>query len=598
MNKQQKSSYNIRDINQAIKELANNDLITPTGDKISIPDKRKLAIILSGGGASGAFEAGVIEEALKSIDKHNTQNPNNKIKIEAILGTSTGSLNSYGMFLDQLRKNNKFNLPKWIETRKETSLNGKLWGYIASKKYPAKFIIDKPWLLKILQCYSPIKKWLAIGIIFITTFILPFFATIFANKIIPFNTTLASPGWNMLGQFGTIISGLLLWFLILKQLKNKITTTAYPLTTFLTFATIGTFFITIIRNLGNILLPITKTMHLYTNGFFLLAAITIIIQLTIMLNKQSIFDNSRLRSLLTALSNTQSSKEEIGIAICKTKAKKESQTISKNIIDLYYKNNSNLAEIFFTASDITGGKQGLFSLAKNKTIGKLDSKNRWLPIGFSKNNKGGYCQSKLLFDGILASTAIPATYPAEIINFQYNKKEHQHIFIDGGLLDFVPYHAAIDLGCTHILSIETDSMLNDKINIYHNKKSVSMIENLYKTIYTGIDAEAIEEAKRVSETNQKVLKGLSTKKLVKLIRITPAENERMINADEFNGRYIKGKQVNTLKDWIKYAETVNPKAGKLPKSIWYKNNNDEWTENKNIQGPIIWNASFFATPKG
>ncbi len=598
MNQQQKNNYTIPNINQAIKELATNTLITPQGKTKIIPNKRKIALILSGGGASGAFEAGAIEETIKSIEQHNNENPKNKIEIEAILGTSTGSLNSYGMFLDRLHKIKKFILPNWLKQRKESTLNGKLWGYLAARKYPAKFIVDKPWLLKILQCYSPLKKWLSIIALVLISFALPFLASRLANLIVNYKISSTASGWHLLGQIGLIVAGTTAWFLILRLFKNRMTDTAHPFTTFLIFSTIGTFFIAIIKNLGSQILPVSEALIPFTSGLFLLTALTIVIKHLIMLNQQSIFDNSRLRALLTALSDSQSNGKQIGTAICKNRAKQQGYKFSKKVVNLHIKNIKKLPEVFFTASDITGGKQGLFSLCKNSTIATLDSKRRWLPIGFSKNKKGGYCQNDRLFDGILASTAIPATYPAEVINFQYNSKKHQHIFVDGGLLDFVPYHAAIDLGCTHILSIETDSMLNDKMDIYHQDKKANIIENLYRTIYTGIDAEAIEEAGRVAETNQKVLEGLATKKLVKLIRITPAENERMINADEFNGRYIKGKQVNSLRDWIKYAQTINPEAGELPKFIWYKNNEGKWTKNSQIKGPVIWNASFFATPKG
>ena len=65
---------------------------------------------------------------------------------------------------------------------------------------------------------------------------------------------------------------------------------------------------------------------------------------------------------------------------------------------------------------------------------------------------------------------------------------------------------------------------------------------------------------------------------------------------EFNGRFVRGRRVHALGDWIAYGRHVNPQAGPLPPAIWYKDPNGKWRENTTVRGPVIWDGSFQPSP--
>ena len=53
------------------------------------PERRKIALAISGGGAAGAYSAGVLEALLVRLKERG-------IEIDLLVGTSAGALNAYG----------------------------------------------------------------------------------------------------------------------------------------------------------------------------------------------------------------------------------------------------------------------------------------------------------------------------------------------------------------------------------------------------------------------------------------------------------------------------------------------------------------------
>ncbi len=246
----------------------------------------------------------------------------------------------------------------------------------------------------------------------------------------------------------------------------------------------------------------------------------------------ALFGNSRLKRLLARIAETGSSGRGLRRPVSRNKAQAEDRTVSRALQALWEQSGRETTCIF-TATNISAEKQGLFLLGSDEDCAALAS-GHWLPIRCGAlPEHGGRIPEEQLLAGVAASTAIPATYPPEIIEYEYDGPR-RHVFVDGGVLDFAAYHAAIDLGCTHILAVETDSMDHDLLATRHDSGWIDLFSNTAATTYTGSDAEAREEAARVAETNRNVVyEKLTKKNLVLFYRIAPEANERMISGSEF-----------------------------------------------------------------
>lgn len=63
------------------------------------PERRKVALVISGGGAGAAYSAGVLEVLAERFREHG-------IHIDLLVGTSAGALNAFAVFLDSVGKAN------------------------------------------------------------------------------------------------------------------------------------------------------------------------------------------------------------------------------------------------------------------------------------------------------------------------------------------------------------------------------------------------------------------------------------------------------------------------------------------------------------
>ena len=61
--------------------------------------KRKLALAISGGGAGGVYSAGALEAILPRLRERG-------IAVDILVGTSSGAVNGYGVFVESLGKTN------------------------------------------------------------------------------------------------------------------------------------------------------------------------------------------------------------------------------------------------------------------------------------------------------------------------------------------------------------------------------------------------------------------------------------------------------------------------------------------------------------
>jgi len=594
--------YKIASIQDAVERLGAN-LVYPPGKRprniLTKKRKRKVALVLSGGGASGAFEAGVIEETMKALQDYNEAHKKDPLKIDAVIGTSTGSLNTSGILMQYLLKHNLTSLPDWLETAPNHTVNAKLWGHLAENKSPARFAVDKPWVVRLMFAFKNwVQKTFIAGLVLLFATIL-LTGPLLADKIIPVLKPGTGTIWGSLAGGALFLSGFALMFWLITLLKQKFIGVAHPLSCALSYLFVNSLLLGMLKNGIPHIFHVEYHYNIFSVVFLALMSIVLLVLVLWFINGRAIFANNRLKRLVASLFDPASNPASLVKATTDKKADLYAKTISEKLTSLYLNNyiKKKLPAFIFTATDILAQKQGLFFLGKPRDSAAL-AKKGWMPLGFENNPKAGSVKSWELIRGIASSTAIPFIYPAEVFEFKYLNERHKHIFVDGGVLDFAAYHTAIDLGCTHILAIETDSMKHDNMEKKAATNNVNFLENVYLTTYTGSDVEAREEAARVADTNNRVVfDGLSDKDLILMLRITPAYHERMINSQEFDGRFVDGKQVHNLMDWMEYGMTVNPEAGKLPPVIWYRAADGSWEENKHVTGPVIWDASFQPVPK-
>lgn len=589
----------IKDIASAVDRLAADTVYPPDAppQPVTGPGRpRKLGLVLSGGGASGAFEAGVIEELAKAIESHNTAHPANRLEIDVVIGTSTGALNTWGLLLHHLGKKGLWKEPAWLTGETGSTVNFRLWSRIASYASPSKFVLDKTWLLHLLQ--GATSRWLTFVMLGL---LLPL--GLILLSLLPELTGLARimPGWPAwalwLSAAGALAIPLLLFFLLSSH-KGILQNSGRPLAGCLLILATATAAGGIARASLVHAIAADPWGIIVGYGIPLICGACVLGACLISACGAALFGNSRLARLLAALGGADCRFGSLRRAVSRSTAQRLCAETAPRIAQAWSDSGDHPPVYVSTATNISAERQGLFVLGRPADAALLDN-GAWLPIRIDTGDgSGGNIGGEGLLTGVMASTAIPATYPPEIITYDY-RGQHRHVFVDGGVLDFAAYHAAIDLGCTHLVSIETDCMDHDLFSRREQRSWIDLLSNVAATTYTGSDEKARLDAARVAKTNASVVhdpQEPKKKQLVLFVRIAPAPNERMITAEEFDGRYKDGHRVNTLADWIAYGQRVNPAAGRLPKQIWYRDPNGDWRANTSVQGPLIWDASFIPSP--
>lgn len=590
------ADYRIADINEVAAEISRNRIpVIRNGirEYIPIPRPRKVALVLSGGGASGAFEAGVIESLTDALGRFNRENPENRIAIDLVLGTSTGSLNSYGIMLDRLRHSGVWTLPAWLEKSKGETINRKIWGYLGSFRSPARFVVDKPWLIRILYVFGSFRKTLAVA-----GLIVALLAAAVAGYL-PFRVFGAEAGASggrlqLAAACGLAGSMVLAGWFLLSLLMNRWRLWGRPLSGFLCGSLLGGVTAGAGRALG---LALTRPGAVF-NSICAAAGLVVCCGFTVYsivrLNGDAVFGNSRLLRLIAALGDSNSKSNRLRSPVTAPKAEKAAAAGSAVLSGLIAKDPQQIAGTIFTAANITAERQGLFYTGPDPVSVQL-LQHGWLCLPIGNSPDSGVSGDRLA-EAVIASTAIPAIYPAEVMDYRFQASRFRHTFVDGGLLDFAAYHAAIDAGATHIISVETDCINYNLMERSRQGDRPGLFQNIFETLYTAVDARAVAEAGRVSATNRLVLEGASQKNLIQLIRIAPSLNERMIDAQEFDGRYVNGKLKHSLTDWMAYGERVDPDSGYLPPVIWYHDAEGRWACKTTVEGPLIWDGSICPAP--
>lgn len=490
----------------------------------------KIAVTISGGGAAGAFEAGVLE-VLKE----------NGITPHLVCGASAGALNATGLFFEHMKVENR---QSEMQVFPERSFIARLWRYIGRNNDGAKYILDRPRLITtISKNVMGQKKLNPLALL-----------SIMLDLI-----------WSLPVLLVMVGFALFIWGALL---------TVWQMNPFQLFP------------------PMPLQVATTTGPALLIASASIIVGTFLLFQQilaaKSVFNNTRLYNTLynATDSGDMNSTQAVPPETIETKA--------KAIVQGWYTSEAReKPEFIVTTTNLTNKCGMLFALVGKETYKRL-VKDDWYTVQlldqqgdsseFFREIVGDtdlslYEKSFALFtDGsqlvrsVLSSTSIPVVFPSQTLQIydtkgaSYSKTNH---YTDGGVLNNSPIHVAIAAGATHVISIELDDLRFLPFQEFADEKdknrSYTMIDTLTRTFFTLLTSATSEDVSRSASWNKVLVsskKELDHRRMVQIYRIapTPSNEVKPIGVIDFNGRYENGKLVTTLADWMNYGKTIAGKA--------------------------------------
>ncbi len=484
-------------------------------------ERRRIALAISGGGAAGAYSAGVIEGLLPKLSERGA-------RPDVILGTSSGALNGYGVFLQALGKDNP-QLREDPEIKQPySSFIASIWSYLDRDQQTSTWIVGRrSWMIDVATkgLDTPLRRWgvglaLLLGIflfnpfLFVALFLFFDLQWLLPSFIREWGATGSEPAWQLA-------------FLGLLSLAGLAVMLAFALRTF----------------------------------------------------GRSLFrDTPLLRMLANTGPNGDLShpwRWPHGQTVDRARV------LSRELVADWYQRMDELPELIITATDITVGRECLFTLVRPATYERL-VKNGWLAVQLDCEHDGAKpyqgIEGSLMTLGenflqcVVASTAVPSAFPTQEIGIYRpgSRNDARHRFVDGGVLNNSPIHLAIDMGATHVLSLELDPIkVADPMDSDDRGRSYNLLQSGVTTFTTLLDRAIERDIRRTVTWNRflverpeallekparRLVEGEASapreaKRVIPLYRIAPAKRE--IDTVEFDGRYENGRRVSTVRDVLR-----------------------------------------------
>jgi predicted acylesterase/phospholipase RssA len=224
-------------------------------------------------------------------------------------------------------------------------------------------------------------------------------------------------------------------------------------------------------------------------------------------------------------------------------------------------------DFILTATDVTGFCEALFTLTHQATFARLAARG-WMvsEIGGQGRAAPGsgaercatVADSKLLHC-IVASTSIPGVFPSQRIRLSpvTGGPDAVHDFVDGGVLNNSPMNVAVDAGATHVISIELDPLVagsplgvqarggepNLPANVaatFATLLNMATSEDIYRTVALNklIRKQVVAADRAASRTTSRAVlleSELHGKKVIEIFRLAPTIRE--LGTLEFDGHY-------------------------------------------------------------
>jgi len=483
------------------------------------PEDRKIALAISGGGAAGAYSAGVLEALLVRLQEKG-------IEVDLLVGTSAGALNAYGAFLERLGKANPQMSQDPGLRQPYSTFIASIWSYLDRDKRTSTWVAGRRgWIVDLASRGVGDRrvKWglsvLSAGLILVLN---PFL-------LVWLSLALRANRWLPAG------------------LRDWGFTSGHPLP----FAVLG--FCSLLGMIAIAVLLIRSFRH-------------------------SLF---RDVPLLRLLANTGPAGDLARPRFeSRGKTVDQARVLSRELVQSWYERHKEMPELMFTATNVSLGSDCLFTLVRPDTYQQL-VKLGWLTIQLDGGGElaGRYRQDKrALFTlpenflrCILGSTAVPGAFPAQKLGIYGPDGRHEvrHFFVDGGVLNNSPVHIAIDAGATHIISLELEPLDPVKpLEVDDRDAGYNLLETAVTTFSTLLKLSTRGDIRRTTTWNRFLLENpeaagvkldpaeqetntrpRTNKRIIPLYRIAPEQRE--IGTVEFNGHYEKGKQAVTLRDWLR-----------------------------------------------
>jgi len=475
------------------------------------PEQRRIAITISGGGAAGAYAAGALETLLARMKARG-------IRIDLIVGASAGALNAYGVVLDSLGMAN----PQLREDpglrQPYSSFIASIWSFIGRDARPSRWIAGRrAWMIDIATkgIDTPLKRWglavaVSLGVLIFNPFLLiAVFLFLGLDGWLPTFIREWGEGWRPAFQLG---------MLGVVSLAGAAAAFFYAMRAVGTSLLRGSQLLRLLANTG-------PNGDLSRPWFW---------------PREQTYDRARV--------------------------------LSREIVSEWYKQSETAPQLVVATTDITGGRECMFTLVRPDTYRRL-RRHGWMAVQLDAQSEicREYRESpdalltpaENLLQAVLASTAVPSAFPSQAISLYSADGSHEvsHRFVDGGVLNNSPLHLAIDAGATHIISLEVDPLtVRDPLKVDDKAQGYNVLEAGVTTFTTLIDRAIERDVRRTVTWNHFLLEhpeSLSSttkaertrKRILPLYRVAPLRRE--IGTVEFDGRYENGRLMASLRDVLR-----------------------------------------------
>lgn len=174
----------------------------------------------------------------------------------------------------------------------------------------------------------------------------------------------------------------------------------------------------------------------------------------------------------------------------------------------------------------------------------------------SLSGRCGWVKARDFVTCVVASTSIPGVFPSQRITLHSTNGSDavEHDFVDGGVLNNSPIHIAMDAGATHVISFELDPLRqHDTFQYLAEGDEPSLGRNLIQTFETLVSHSTSQGIHTASAWNRELVSvgaGDPKKRLVPIFRFAPRRRE--LNLIDFNGHYASAfsRARPTLEGWL------------------------------------------------
>ena len=514
------------DVDELLDDL-NHEIVFRSGALFGSPllreqpikeDDRKIAFALSGGGAAGAYSAGSIEGLVSRMKSRN-------LGPSLLVGTSAGALNSYGVFCEALGRHNRQLAEDPGIKQPYSTFIASIWSYLDRHRNTSEWVVgQRAWMIDLATkgLHTPLRRWTIVLIVLLAVFLFnPFlFISIF------------------------LFTGLHEYLPLLSDWSSEA----------------------------------NAAWRLALLGAFSLAGLAVMVYVITRLFGQSLFRDTPLLRMLANTGMDGDLREPFRWSPEQTRDR--ARVLSRDLVREWYARIGEAPELIITATDITVGRECLFTLVRPETFRRLVEQG-WMAVQLDSEDDSQtrayreipgaiFTLGHNLLHCVVASTAVPSAFPAQEIRL-YGPGESKtvcHRFVDGGVLNNSPIHLSIDAGATHIISLELDPLeTQDPLRSDDRGRAYNILEAGVTTFTTLLDR-AIERDMRRTVTWNRFLtqhpQALSeqrstarhsieavreVKRVIPLYRIAPQERE--IGTVEFDGRFDRGKSKTTVRDVLR-----------------------------------------------